>query len=275
MSSKSDKVRELLADLQTKKESIYTELNETTSKLSTARRTTNRTFAQMMDVKKRYNDSVKEEQLLKKRKNKLKEQKDMLAKNMESKQIQLSLAMQEEMEQMDKNENKAAIKEQKKSELQLLKKIKKLPEEMVKIIGSYLPYTVRIQLLESRKKTSALLNKMSGEMVYHMLGMMCTEQEFVNMLPPEEAKKQLRYIRDEDTGELVANRSYSPFHLRSTTSVENKQRIRYILNFTKELNSAFAYKITKMIHILFNPAKDYMIIYTMILRDRANQLSAF
>ena len=133
----------------------------------------------------------------------------------------------------------------------------------MRIIGEYLPYSVRIGLLESKKKTYDILSKMGVDMTFIFLEIISRDQDWLNILPYEDRMKEFRDIRD-NTGQLVPNPLYSPFSSRSSKKAEDIRRIKYILNVAKEVNPKFAYNTIKMFHILFNQNKNYRINYNNI-----------
>ena len=264
--SKSEKVKKELEVLKQKKTAIKTEISYNTASLLNARRAATKAHADILEAKKKYSQAVNDQNIFTTRNITLSHKKSDVKRAIESKDIELAVVVQEEIE-------KAIIVKKKKEQLEpILARINKLPEDVVKIIGEYLPYIVRIELLEAVQKTSTILNKMSLEMMHMFLSILCTEQHFVNLLPPEEAIKQIPKIRDEE-GQLVRNPAYAPFHNRSNGYAQDKFRIRYILNIAKEVNPQLVYNIIKTMRILYNPSKKYFVKYTTFIRDRTAKLN--
>lgn len=262
---KSEKVREELTALKAKDSSNETTLNHISLDILNSQRDAATAYAQMLDAKKRYRQSILDQRIFTSRKMDLVHNQATILREIEMKDIELSVVIQEEADKEKTKYVKANKIEP------ILEKINKLPEDIVRIIGEYVPYSVRIELLESRQKTSTLLNKMTCDMSHMFLGIICTEPDFLKMLSPEEAMKQMPLIYDE-YGEIVRNLNYSPFYGRNYKHAQYNYRIRHILNLAKEVNPKFVYKIMKMIRILFNPLKKYIIKYTSTIPRRANAL---
>uniref|UniRef100_A0A6C0E2B9 Uncharacterized protein n=1 Tax=viral metagenome TaxID=1070528 RepID=A0A6C0E2B9_9ZZZZ len=275
---KSKKVREELSVLTQKSTGINAEISENDVSLLNVRRNAAKAYAEILAAKKRYSQAINDHKIFTNRKTSLIYRKEEVTRDIDSKEIELAVVIQEETEKSEKVTQKEQLKNAKKNKTEvepILSRINKLPEDVVKIIGEYLTFNVRIELLESLQKTSTILNKMSPQMTHMFLCIICTSQEFVNLLPPEEAKRQIPTIHNEH-GDLVQNPVFAPFYGRSRTNgyyVQEKIRIRYILNIAKEVNPQFVYHIMKTMRILCNPLKKYTIKYTTLIRDRAAKLT--
>jgi hypothetical protein len=198
--------------------------------------------------------------------------KKYLSSNNKSRQLKLKInaLLQEnyfKLKEREEKKEQKIIKKQKTKDPQyyseeILKKISKLPEVIVNIISEYLPYNVRIALIEDKyKATISSFHNNRIELLnypYKYFMFVCflesigTSSEFLYLLTRQEAREQilsltgyrykLQYVYCGDT----------------CNSKILKNKILWATEMAKNSNSKFAYKIMKMIIILgesnrFNP----------------------
>jgi len=159
-------------------------------------------------------------------------------------------------------EEKKKLSKRKDTPDSILTNLNYMPEDVVRIIGEFLPYTIRIFLLESRRPINSILNKLSAQVLRESLVIICITPDFLRLLPYEEAMKEILMYDGEEL-----NPSYNPLCKFGDTLKEVKTKFKYIINLAKERNPKFAYNILKTIHILFDPVKKYT-TNSMIRRRR-------
>jgi hypothetical protein len=119
----------------------------------------------------------------------------------------------------------------------ILQAIQKLPEELVKVIYEYLPWDVRVSLLEcSLPSTAGLLHRIS---VADRFWMQIRRMPGVLRLLPE----------------TVVSNEVSVFSFNS--NMTQKQKIKYVISRAKAENPKLAYEILRLIHVLIKPNKKY------------------
>lgn len=179
-------------------------------------------------------------------------QKSYILVTIENINISLQLALSD-----DEAKKKSVTKKDSESEKALLKKINRLPEELVRIIGEYLPYSLRIDLIAASRKTTitGLLGKMPAHIMELFVLQIRQTPGFLQVLPYELAKQEVTTFPNEK-GIVVRNGSYHPRFVHSNVK-DSKERIKYILAISRKSNPKFYYTIMRMIMILFNPEKKY------------------
>ena len=271
--SNSDKVKKAISLLKEDLEKYVNELKENNWKIAHADKVEKDAKMRIVEldeeykrVSQQYKQAQKDKQIYLLRNPHIINSQYIINTYIETKEIELSVVNYEEQE---KGKGKGKKREP------ILDKINKLPKDMVLLIGEYLPYSVRIELLESTKKTSLTLTKMPYTMMYMLLNIICTDKDFINLLTYEEAIKQIPKLPNE-SGELVINPLYKPFYLKDfgcDISRDIKLRIKYIIHLAKEANAKFAYNIMKLIRVLFNTSKKYIITVDMgFIQRRRNAL---
>ena len=150
-----------------------------------------------------------------------------------------------------KEEKKAASKKLKKGTIlfsdPFLKKVNGLPEDLVLLIGTFLPeevvFLIKNHILESMLKTSRLLSRCSAALKKSFLTSFCRTRQFLALLPYEEALKEVSW-------------TISHYYYSSTVK-ETEVKILHLLEMAKASNPKFAHQILKTLHILIDPAKKY------------------
>ena len=131
------------------------------------------------------------------------------------------------------------------------KKITSLPEDIVNLIGSFLPQEVileiKIRELEFTTKTSALLGCCSKELQVAILNSFSTQREFLSLLPYDDALYQIREYAESEF-RPYANCKYTK---------EPSLKIRQMIEMAKTSNPEFAFDMLKKLHILIDPTKKY------------------
>ena len=209
--SNSDKVKKAISLLKEDLEKYVNELKENNWKIAHADKVEKDAKMRIVEldeeykrVSQQYKQAQKDKQIYLLRNPHIINSQYIINTYIETKEIELSVVNYEEQE---KGKGKGKKREP------ILDKINKLPKDMVLLIGEYLPYSVRIELLESTKKTSLTLTKMPYTMMYMLLNIICTDKDFINLLTYEEAIKQIPKLPNE-SGELVINPLYKPFYLK-------------------------------------------------------------
>jgi hypothetical protein len=199
-----------------------------------------------------YDDlKAKKKELERMRNQDLKFRKAYILATIENINIRLQLALSDEAKK------KSVTKKDAESEKALLKKINRLPEDLVRIIGEYLPYSLRIDLIAASRKTTitGLLGKMPAHIMELFVLQIRQTSGFLQVLPYELAKQEVTTFPNEK-GVVVRNGSYKPRFIHYNVK-DSKERIKYILDISKKSNPKFYYTIMRMIMILFNPEKKY------------------
>ena len=162
-------------------------------------------------------------------------------------ELQLSLTSSNERQ---KEEKKAMSKKMKKGTIlfsdPLLQKINCLPEDLVVLIGTFLPeevFSIKNHILESMLKTNRLLSRCSAALKKSFLTSFCRTRQFLALLPYNDAVAEVS---------LMGNRYYY-----SDTVKETEVKILHLLEMAKASNPKFAHHILKTLHILIDPSKKY------------------
>lgn len=139
-----------------------------------------------------------------------------------------------------------------------------LPEDIVSYIATFIPTTVRIQLLESRfdftkltKHISQIDNNKQISFDYfkiRFLEKLCNCPEYLNSLSNLQRKRHM----NSSTQVGFINPYYSPdWH----TNFRNKRDIQMLFQYAilkfKSLNPEHAFKVMKTMSILIDPTKNY------------------
>ena len=162
-----------------------------------------------------------------------------------------------------KNENEKKIEKKqlvKKSNIEIesckkfLNEIKNnLPEEIVNYIGTFIPITVRIQLLESRVDFTKLTKYISQTVDRKkFLEKVCNCPEYLNSMSNIQRKRHMI----SDTPEY--NPHYSAdWHISFRNKGDIQMMFQYAILTFKSLNPKRAFKVMKTLCILFDPTKKY------------------
>jgi len=131
-----------------------------------------------------------------------------------------------------------------------LNKILQLPEVLVDIIQSYLPYEIRNEMIEERYKPFSLISKnLSLLTIRSFLMHICTQPTYFNLLTGQEKRAQL-YTR---LNWSSWKPDWAKYHERQY--VLNK--LVHTIRVFKVLNPKAAYNFIRMLCILINPEKKY------------------
>jgi hypothetical protein len=135
------------------------------------------------------------------------------------------------------------------------------PEELVRYIGTFIPYDVRIQLLESRVNFTKLAKHISTttqhfnygyELFYfRFLKKLCNSPEYFELMTPEE---KFRYAKTIDN---KFNKYYCPNWEVPKTKQNHVTMIQHAVWKFKKQNPAHAFKVMKIMSILIDPSKKY------------------
>ena len=183
-----------------------------------------------------------------------------------------SLHQEEQLKLIEKEEKKIQKEVQKEKRKnsdyyseEILKNVSKMPEEIKRIIREYLPYNVRVALIQHQSK--AIITSFKGIkknvhnhfMFISFLDRIATDTEFLHLLTREEAKEQIPFptLYDEQIPFLTLfdeRKQYQytycgyTYNLRILKILKNK--ILWAMEMAKVGNPKFAYKIMKMIIVL-------------------------
>lgn len=182
-------------------------------------------------------------------------QRDYILNKIVSTQISLQVAFDDEATKKSVSEKNNARDSD--SDKALLEKINGLPEVLVEIIGEYLPYTVRIEIIKASQKRTirGLLGKMPAHLMEMFVLQIRQTPGFLQALPYELAKQEVTTFPNEN-GEVVTNRSYQPRFIHFNVK-DSKEKIKYILAISMKSNPKFHYTVLRMMMVLFNPEKKY------------------
>ena len=223
----------------------------------------------MMDARRNHEDLVELQNVYQEKKVYQKREKNCAVGRIRGREMELLVLLREEQINKEAKANaktKTKTKKGKKTKIQdqdddIFTRVNKLPEEMIRIIGEYLPCTLlHIQLLESCVKTSVLIRKMSAPMSVMFLRKIGKMPGLLKLVSPsyEHAKRQIRYLPDE-SGTLTRNLDYQESIINEFSANQNKQHIKFIFYTAREANPEFAYQILRLMHILIKPNKKYNI----------------
>ncbi len=233
------------------------------------------------DIYKKLKENARKSEKVDKRKNQL---------SIESIQLQTKKTKLIHMDMcktlVKENENEKKIEHNqlvKKSNIESSKKFlnaitNTLPEDIVSYIATFIPTTVRIQLLESRVDFANLTNHISQidnnkQIGYdyfkiRFLEKLCNCPEYLNSLSNLQRKRHM----NSNTQVGFINAHYSPdWHI----SFENKRDIQTMFQYAilkfKSLNPEHAFKIMKTMSILIDPTKNYR--YNANYREKVGNYS--
>lgn len=159
----------------------------------------------------------------------------------------------------DEKKQKTHDKKMKKETQPILKKIQKMPNDVMILIRDYLPYNVRVCLIED--KFNSVMKKCTGantpEMFVAFLNYAATCPEFLYFLSRKEARRQIpsmtpRGYHWRHYTFCLCNKTNKPI----TQLVKNK--ITWLSKYAKTNNPEFAYKIMKTI-VVFGDINKYKV----------------
>jgi hypothetical protein len=129
-------------------------------------------------------------------------------------------------------------------------KILRLPEVIVDIIESYLPYEIRTEMIEERYKPFKLIsNNLSLHTLRSFLMHICSQPTYFTLLTGQEKRNQI-YDRNNWS---AWNPDWKKFNERPY--ILNK--LVHTIHIFKLLNPKAAYKFIRILCILINPEKKY------------------
>ena len=139
-----------------------------------------------------------------------------------------------------------------------LNKVLRLPEVLVDIIESYLPYEIRIEMIEERYKPFKLIsNNLSILTLRSFLMHICSQPTYFTLLTSQEKHNQI-YDRYTWGG------SWKPDWAKFTERSYLLNKLVHTLRVFKVLNPKAAYNFIRMLCILINPEKKYRNIKPVI-----------
>ena len=183
---------------------------------------------------------------------------EKMQKQVELSELEIEIIMINKKQKEEKKERTKILKQLEKKGVQdtLLKSICRLPEDMVKIIESFIPedeiYSLKVRSLESQVNTNVLIKCCDVNLQKLFLKHISFTREFLGILPTEE--ERIKEIYRLENGQ--SNREYNPYSSVYYTK-EASYKILHVIEMAKIGNPKFAYNILKKIHILFDPSKKY------------------
>ena len=132
----------------------------------------------------------------------------------------------------------------------ILSEIMKLPIELRRYIGSYLPYTVLNELVLSKYKIIPVMQNLNKYVYQQFLVKACQDKNISSVMTEEMFKQQLH-----------RNPDYSPYWMKKYDLKYHRLKLIRIIYIAMETNPAYAYKILKMIYILLQPDRKYNLNY--------------
>jgi hypothetical protein len=159
--------------------------------------------------------------------------------------------LKEDTRRLVSNDKKAAKESASLSNKRIdLNKVLRLPEVLVDIIQSYLPYEIRTEMIEQRYSPFKLIsNNLSIVTLRSFLMHICTQPTYFTLLTGQEKRNQLYDINNWSKWKP----DWSKYNER--TYVLNK--LVHTIRVFKVLNPKAAYHFIRMICILINPDKKY------------------
>jgi hypothetical protein len=131
-----------------------------------------------------------------------------------------------------------------------LNKVLLLPEVLVDIIQSYLPYEIRNEMIEERYKPFSLISKnLSLLTVRSFLMHICTQPTYFTLLTNQEKRDQM-YTR-------LNWSSWKPDWAKYHERPYVLNKLVHTIHVFKVLNPKAAYNFIRMLCILINPEKKY------------------
>jgi hypothetical protein len=122
-----------------------------------------------------------------------------------------------------------------------LKRVMKLPEEIVRYIHEFLDYGTRIRLLETKYKPLTCFSRFRRYTGFNLLKHLSTRPEYYQILTTEESR------------DIV----YSPYHI-ATNIMDVKWRTLALIQRAKTQHPAFALKIIKLLIVMFGNKQIYL-----------------
>ncbi len=143
---------------------------------------------------------------------------------------------------LKKTDKQLIVEEQK-----LLKKIDKLPVDIIKYIEEYLPYRTRVELLEKRIK---ILNyfKLDKYLSHNLSGLLSLRKDFIDMQRPEDKVRYITHFKDKNENYYL-NIKYN--HKSFCCDLIAKKDMEYQFNLAKLVNPKWAYDAIKMFYVHF------------------------
>lgn len=123
---------------------------------------------------------------------------------------------------------------------QILSGITKMPEDIVRLIGQFLPVNVWNELLKVNLKKMLIKVKPINE---YILRYISTTPDVLHILPRDEARNHISHYNGE------FNRNYRPLWYSATKVEFRNLLLRKIINMSMQKRPTFAYKLFKMITV--------------------------
>jgi len=137
------------------------------------------------------------------------------------------------------------------------KKVLRLPEVLVDIIESYLPYEIRTEMIEEKYKPFKLIsNNLSLLTLRSFLMHICSQPTYFTLLTSEEKRNQI-YDRHNW-------RNWKPDWAKYSERSYILNKLVHTIRVFKVLNPKAAYNFIRMLCILINPEKKYINIKPVI-----------
>lgn len=135
----------------------------------------------------------------------------------------------------------------------ILNKIQKLPDEMIRIIGSYLPYTVLNKLIESKYKIAPILKNLNKYIYQRLFESACINPNIKTIMTNDTTANQYHHIDGE------RNLKYYPYWNKTVNLKYHRMKFLQLIYLAKKQNPEYAYQMLKTIYILLKPDKQYII----------------
>lgn len=134
----------------------------------------------------------------------------------------------------------------------ILHKIQKLPDEMIRIIGSYLPYSVLNKLIESKYQLTPILNNLNKHIYQRLFQTACGNPNIKTVMTTKMMEYQYHHIHGQ------RNSNYSPYWNQTVNLKYHRLKFLQLIYLAKEHNPEYAYRMLKTIYILLKPDKQYI-----------------
>ena len=235
-----------------------------------------------MRYQKKEQKEYKKELELRKRRNKV-------IQKLEERKIKLSILVNEQKEKMKRAlDRKECLELTKKHGISepILNRIAELPEVIVNMIYKYIPYSARLNLLEQQTKAMRkYLVCMNTSLLMNYLERLSRSKEFLTILAPEEALKQIKYLEEPryamghwngipmnyQLSYGIENPNYNPYFSKNNAYGNGSSnqwasiikmlldKIVNLFGMAKQRNPEFAYKILLALHVKIELTKQYKI----------------
>jgi hypothetical protein len=139
----------------------------------------------------------------------------------------------------------------------ILTRIMKLPDELIRMIKTFLPYTVKNNLILSKYNLSKTIYKLDPCVLQRIFQDTCSSKKIKTVMTRDAFIAQCHHINHH------LNPKYSPYWRQNFNSKHHRDNFLYLIYLLREKNPEYAYRILKTICTLFKPNNRYWVNWRM------------